>query len=206
MAATAIFLLISMLIQSQINFGKTLASPEEADLKVDFCEDCQILIGGLFPVHAPHSSLLKTDENKFFFNSSDDDELSFKSKCGEIKKERGIQRMEAMLYAVDLINKDSNLLKNMKLGVKIYDTCDRDTIALDKSVNFLSDHFLLNTKDIATDFVCDEDDEYTYYPTRNDQAIYKRRIVGVIGAASSSVSVQVASLLRLFQVILVKSV
>lgn len=52
--------------------------------------------------------------------------------CGEIKKERGIQRLEAMLYAIDLINNSTDLLPNIKLGAKIYDTCDRDTIALEK--------------------------------------------------------------------------
>jgi ABC-type branched-subunit amino acid transport system substrate-binding protein len=40
----------------------------------------------------------------------------------------------------------------------------------------------------------------TAVPQKNEDRIYKRKIAGVIGAASSSVSIQVANLLRLFQV------
>ncbi len=38
---------------------------------------------------------------------------------------RGLQRMEAMLYAVDRINQDPGLLPDIRLGVNILDTCSR---------------------------------------------------------------------------------
>jgi hypothetical protein len=148
--------------------------------------------------------------------------------CGEIKKERGIQRLEAMLFAIDLINNSTELLPNLRIGAKIYDTCDRDTIALDKCLKFVSDHFLINDAEIVNDFSCPLTNEYTKHfyngafnsidnnnnnnqkqqatsvstlvPQKNEDRIYKRKIAGVIGAASSSVSIQVANLLRLFQV------
>uniref|UniRef100_T1K818 Uncharacterized protein n=1 Tax=Tetranychus urticae TaxID=32264 RepID=T1K818_TETUR len=54
-----------------------------------------INIGGLFPMH----------------DAGDEQHL-----CGSIKEGKGIQRMEAMLYAVDMINNDTNLLPNLTLG------------------------------------------------------------------------------------------
>ena len=50
-----------------------------------------IISGGLFPVHKPSS-----DKGK---------------DCSNIVYTRGIQRLEAMLYAVDEINKDPTLLR-----------------------------------------------------------------------------------------------
>lgn len=54
-----------------------------------------INIGGLFPMH----------------DSGDEQHL-----CGSIKEGKGIQRMEAMLFAVDMINGDDKLLPNLTLG------------------------------------------------------------------------------------------
>ena len=133
-----------------------------------------------------------------------------------MKKERGIQRLEAMLYAIDLINNSTDLLPNLRLGARIYDTCDRDTIALEKCINFVSDYFVLNDERITSDFSCMSPSGPASFNTRNSalgwtmmtaapplknvDAIHRRKVIGVIGAASSSVSIQVANLLRLFQV------
>lgn len=188
--------------------------------KLEFCEQCDIFIGGLFPIHGPkyarHSK--KTPDDQFSSNSesinyfsttttmSVDSYIQSEIICGEIKKERGIQRLEAMLFAIDLINNSTNLLPNLKLGARIYDTCDRDTIAMEKSLNFVSDYFLLKEENIANDFTCLSNNPSlidlanNFKPKKNKDAIHKRKVVGVIGAASSSVSIQVANLLRLFQV------
>jgi hypothetical protein len=207
-----------------INFLLFLAKySHQDDKRVQYCENCNFYIGGLFPVHAPKSR----DNNKYNYYAKLDQQVNNKprisiennkeimfdidslsiegSSCGEIKKERGIQRLEAMLYAIDLINNSSSILPDIKLGAKIYDTCDRDTIALDKCVNFIGDHFILNNKNYENDFTCKSNDsisnsKYSFVPVKNKQEIYKRKVVGVIGAASSSVSVQVANILRLFQV------
>jgi hypothetical protein len=123
-----------------------------------------------------------------------------------------------MLYAIDLINNSTTLLPSIKLGARIFDTCDRDTIALEKCVNFVGDYYVLNNENIANDFSCERVPANSIYenkyganinnnnninsmiPRKKQDAIYKRKVVGVIGAASSSVSIQVANLLRLFQV------
>ncbi|KAB0393473.1 hypothetical protein E2I00_000177 [Balaenoptera physalus] len=130
--------------------------------------DGDIILGGLFPVHAKGERGVP---------------------CGELKKEKGIHRLEAMLYAIDQINKDPDLLSNITLGVRILDTCSRDTYALEQSLTFVQ---ALIEKD-ASDVKCANGDPPIF--TKPD------KISGVIGAAASSVSIMVANILRLFKVI-----
>ena len=60
--------------------------------------------------------------------------------CGKVQDRLGIQRLEAMLYAVDQVNKNSSLLGNVRLGLDVYDTCSSETVALDKTLNFIHGH------------------------------------------------------------------
>lgn len=129
--------------------------------------DGDISLGGLFPVHA------RGHDGK---------------PCGELKKEKGIHRLEAMMFAVDLINKDPELLPNITLGARILDTCSRDTYALEQSLTFVQ---ALIERD-GSDVRCANGDPPIF--TKPD------KIVGVIGAAASSVSIMVANILRLFKV------
>ncbi|CAG11839.1 unnamed protein product, partial [Tetraodon nigroviridis] len=129
--------------------------------------DGDISLGGLFPVHA------RGHDGK---------------PCGELKKEKGIHRLEAMLFALDRINNDNNLLPNITLGARILDTCSRDTHALEQSLTFVQ---ALIEKD-STDVKC---------LGGGSPIITKpERVVGVVGASSSSVSIMVANILRLFKV------
>jgi metabotropic glutamate receptor 2/3 len=59
------------------------------------------------------------------------------TRCGPINKDRGIQRLEAMLFAIDKINSDPNLLGKIKLGAIILDTCSSDSYALNQSLEFI---------------------------------------------------------------------
>lgn len=59
------------------------------------------------------------------------------SPCGAVKEEKGMQRLEAMLYVLDEINADNNLLPNTTLGALILDSCSSDTYALDQSMEFV---------------------------------------------------------------------
>ncbi len=126
-----------------------------------------ITLGGLFPIHArgPHGL-----------------------PCGELKKEKGIHRMEAMLYALDQINSDPELLPNLTLGARILDTCSRDTYALEQSLTFVQALIQKDTSDIRC--------------SNGEPPIIRKpeRVVGVIGASASSVSIMVANILRLFEV------
>uniref|UniRef100_A0A671YXG9 Glutamate metabotropic receptor 4 n=1 Tax=Sparus aurata TaxID=8175 RepID=A0A671YXG9_SPAAU len=129
--------------------------------------DGDISLGGLFPVHA------RGHDGK---------------PCGELKKEKGIHRLEAMLFALDRINNDNNLLPNITLGARVLDTCSRDTHALEQSLTFVQ---ALIEKD-GTDVKC---------LGGGSPIITKpERVVGVIGASSSSVSIMVANILRLFKI------
>uniref|UniRef100_A0A667XNI2 Glutamate metabotropic receptor 8 n=1 Tax=Myripristis murdjan TaxID=586833 RepID=A0A667XNI2_9TELE len=129
--------------------------------------DGDIILGGLFPVHS------RGDRG---------------TPCGELKKEKGIHRLEAMMFAIDLINKDPELLPNITLGARILDTCSRDTYALEQSLTFVQ---ALIEKD-GSDVRCANGDPPIF--TKPD------KIVGVIGAAASSVSIMVANILRLFKI------
>lgn len=73
-----------------------------------------VVFGGMFPMH----------------------ERGGTEPCGSIKEEKGIQRLEAMLYALDQINRDPVLLPNITLGALILDTCSTDTYALEQSMEF----------------------------------------------------------------------
>ncbi|XP_061617462.1 glutamate receptor, metabotropic 8a isoform X6 [Phyllopteryx taeniolatus] len=129
--------------------------------------DGDIILGGLFPVHSRGDRGMP---------------------CGDLKKEKGIHRLEAMMFAIDLINKDPELLPNITLGARILDTCSRDTYALEQSLTFVQ---ALIERD-GSDVRCANGDPPIF--TKPD------KIVGVIGAAASSVSIMVANILRLFKI------
>ncbi|KAG5274723.1 hypothetical protein AALO_G00139440 [Alosa alosa] len=130
--------------------------------------DGDISLGGLFPVHA------RGHDGKA---------------CGELKKEKGIHRLEAMLFALDRINNDHSLLPNIRAGsaswiLRAFAT----TAALEQSLTFVQ---ALIEKD-GSDVKC----------LGGGAPIISKpeRVVGVIGASASSVSIMVANILRLFKV------
>ena len=115
-----------------------------------------IYLGGLFPVHANPGSA---------------------ARCGRIL-DLGVQRLEAMVHAVQLVNNDSELLPGMELGFSIKDTCINSNYALEQSLSYVTSNVQIRTGTSTNDTLSG--------------------VSGVIGAASSSVSIAVASLFRLF--------
>ncbi|XP_067095484.1 metabotropic glutamate receptor 7-like [Osmerus mordax] len=126
-----------------------------------------LTLGGLFPVHARGADGMP---------------------CGDIKKENGIHRLEAMMYALDQINIDDQLLPNITLGARVLDTCSRDTYALEQSLTFVQALIQKDTSDVRC--------------TNGEAPVFVKpeKVVGVIGASASSVSIMVANILRLFQI------
>ena len=111
---------------------------------------------------------------------------SMGGQCSDRFRSSGFQRMEAMLFAIDSINSNSSLLPGMSIGYDIRDTCVSENIALDESIDFV--------------FESDQLEVESCGGMLNGNASDRVKVSSVIGASSSSVSIPVASLLRLFKV------
>lgn len=119
-----------------------------------------LVLGGLFPVHEKGGVT-----------------------CGPRIYNRGVQRLEAMLFAIDQINRDKNILPGISLGVHILDTCSRDTYALNQSLHFV--RASLSNLDISI-LECTDGSTPRVRKTASAGPIF-----GVIGGSYSSVSLQV---------------
>ncbi|CAG0893388.1 unnamed protein product [Darwinula stevensoni] len=106
----------------------------------------EIVLGGLFPIH----------------------EKGEHAPCSPAFYDRGLQRLEAMLFAIDRINADPVLLPHIRLGVNILDTCSRDSYALNQSLEFI--RASINTID-TSGFECSDGREprrkYAHMPVAN---------------------------------------
>ncbi|CAI5454294.1 unnamed protein product [Caenorhabditis angaria] len=131
-----------------------------------------IIIGGVFPVHSK--------------SSNGDD-------CGEIAETRGVHRVEAMLYALDMINAQKDFLRGLKLGALILDSCSNPAFALNQSLEFVRD--MIGSSD-AKDYTCSDGKTPQISAKHRD----KKSVAAVVGGSYSSVSVQLANLLRLFRI------
>ena len=122
--------------------------------------NADIILGGLFPVHSTIPA-------------------SNGGQCTDAVREQGIQTLEAMLYAIDAINSDPDLLPNITLGYDIRDTCQSEKIGLDESADMVlvkgSESFLGNSDKT--------------WPA----------VMAVIGPLQSAVSIPIANFFRVFQ-------
>ena len=127
------------------------------------------IIGAMFPIH----------------------NLVGGGKCGyDINDQDGIQNLEALLFSLDIVNE--NILREIgvKLGVIAMDSCYSDTVALERALMFVKlrqDGTELNTRT----WVCGDGSV--------PQFVSSGKLIGVVGAATSGVSIQLASFLRLFK-------
>uniref|UniRef100_A0AAQ5ZI56 Metabotropic glutamate receptor 5 n=1 Tax=Amphiprion ocellaris TaxID=80972 RepID=A0AAQ5ZI56_AMPOC len=136
-----------------------------------------IIIGALFSVHhQPPAD--KVHERK----------------CGAVREQYGIQRVEAMMHTLDRINADPYILPNISLGCEIRDSCWHSAVALEQSIEFIRDSLVSSdeAEEWGTTMKC-ADPSAT--PMRG-----KKPIVGLIGPGSSSVAIQVQNLLQLFNI------
>ncbi|XP_034966553.2 metabotropic glutamate receptor 1 isoform X1 [Zootoca vivipara] len=139
--------------------------------------DGDVIIGALFSVHHQPPAE-KVPERK----------------CGEIREQYGIQRVEAMFHTLDIINSDPVLLPNITLGSEIRDSCWHSSVALEQSIEFIRDSLISirDEKDALGRCLPD--------PAYHHQVREKKPIAGVIGPGSSSVAIQVQNLLQLFDI------
>lgn len=136
-----------------------------------------IIIGALFSVHhQPPAD--KVHERK----------------CGAVREQYGIQRVEAMMHTLDRINADPKILPNVTLGCEIRDSCWHSAVALEQSIEFIRDSLV----------AADESEEAGAGTRCADPSATpmkgKKPIVGLIGPGSSSVAIQVQNLLQLFNI------
>ena len=140
------------------NFGMT--SEEINDTRLRGFRDVQnkdFVLGGLFPVHSG-------------------------SDCKTLRQQRGLERLEAMLFAIDRINNDTNLLPNLTIGYDVRDTCSEETTGLDEALDMIVRSGSL-TVDVSMQCV--------------QAGNGSTRMAGIVGAAASSVSTPIATLLGL---------
>ncbi|KAF7206511.1 metabotropic glutamate receptor 5-like [Nothobranchius furzeri] len=134
-----------------------------------------IIIGALFSVHhQPPAD--KVHERK----------------CGAVREQYGIQRVEAMMHTLDRINADPTILPNISLGCEIRDSCWHSAVALEQSIEFIRDTLVSN----------DEEESQARCAAEAGSLLLqgKKPIVGLIGPGSSSVAIQVQNLLQLFNI------
>ncbi|XP_028173175.1 metabotropic glutamate receptor 2-like isoform X1 [Ostrinia furnacalis] len=104
--------------------------------------------------------------------------------CGPVMAQGGVQALEAMLFALDEAARARLGPPGVALGAHVLDDCDNDTYGLEMALDFIKGS-ISNIDD--AEYAC------------NATAV-RKVISGVVGAASSVTSVQVANLLRLFKI------
>ena len=100
-------LLLTLMLFADLTFGKILKRK-----RIVLYGD--LMIGALVPVHEQPS-----------FKDNEDLSHGQRRKCGVIRDQYGVQRVEALLYILDKINNKNitNLLPGIKLGLEIRDEC-----------------------------------------------------------------------------------
>ncbi|XP_064459778.1 metabotropic glutamate receptor 2-like isoform X2 [Ornithodoros turicata] len=109
--------------------------------------------------------------------------------CGPIMPQGGVQALECLLFTLDWVNNNKDFLPGISLGTYVLDDCDKDTYGLEQAVDFIKGS-IGNIGDGT--YRCPDGSS----PRHEKQAV----ISGVLGAASSVTSIQVANLLRLFKI------
>ena len=132
--------------------------------EIYYCDQCDVILGALAPVH-----------------QKDDDKSNFGKCKNEAFNVWAMPRVEALLFAVDQVNNDSNILADMKLGIHILDTCGIDTVATEEAKKFIQKE---KCNHVNSDFHFDgKCNNHTHF-------------VGVVGEMYSSVSKSLTTFLQ----------
>ncbi|XP_064633068.1 metabotropic glutamate receptor-like [Lineus longissimus] len=124
-----------------------------------------INIGAIIPVHQYH----------------------FNAPCGGSLRELGVlQRMEALVFAVEEINNRTDLLQNITLGYIILDDCYKESTAVGKALQF-----------VTAKGTCDAN-VTTSQHCSNETTSYD--VIGLIGSESSANSMSIAKISNLYKI------
>lgn len=145
-----------------------------------------LMIGALVPVHERPSA--KQAQSRI---------------CGAVREQYGIQRVEIAFRTIDSINADPNILPNITLGVEIRDSCWHSPIALEQSIEFIRDAMAASEQKqvvaaAASALPVQVADSANSSVAQcaphllRQQSKKVKNIVGVVGPASSTDTVQVS--------------
>lgn len=148
-----------------------------------------VMLDGLAPVHYPPG----TREQDPAQNSHG----VFSYHCGGPFNFRGLQHAEAILYAVDQINKNKTLLPGVTLGVDIKDTCNSVDHTIRESLQFgFIRAAYTQAEDLERIQACGSTTNASALAMENK----RNKGVAIIGAAYSGITIAVANLAGLFHV------
>ncbi|KAL1454712.1 hypothetical protein MTO96_027839, partial [Rhipicephalus appendiculatus] len=139
----------------------------------------EFVIDALFPVHQPP-----------------DAKNAHTRTCGEVREHFGIQCVEASLQVIDDINRSNTLLPNVTLGIEIRDSCWYSPTALEQSLEFIRE--AISAQETSGGGGPNVTELPAVCPKGPDRRV--KNLVGVIGPASSDVTIQVQNLLQLFNI------
>ncbi len=164
-----VHLTLVLIVQCQLGYLDhktvfTLGDDRSEQAQYAYSHLADLNIGGLFTIH----------------------EFSKTEPCGPDLRETGIvQLIEAMVYAINQVNRSPLILPNVSLGFVILDDCMKPTTALAQTLHFMP----LNTRPSDR---CERNcyhQSHTFYD-----------VIGVIGAESSPSSIMMANLLGIFEI------
>ena len=141
-------------------------SCSDAPLYVD-CVDGDVILAGLFSIH----------------------EKTAKDECGTTLNAQQLANAEAMIYAIEQVNKNPYLLSDIRLGYRIFDTCGIPARANTMAFSFVINNALnKHIQEVNTT----QEEINGFLPVN----VSKRPIALVIGPVDSASSVVVANTLQ----------
>ena len=99
----------------------------------------------------------------------------------------GNENLEALLYAIDTVNSDPNLLPNLTLGYDIRDTCGSEKVGLDEAIDIIYSNGRIEIESCSCELY------------QKNNLTFNTPVVAVIGTSFSSVTLSVAGLFHLFK-------
>ena len=155
MASTTTFL--DMLVLSFTYF--TLVSTKSSDCSISYSVPGDINLGGIFSFYTDPKSPCVAQNN-------------------ETINPRGVFLAEAMRFAINEINHDTSLLKNLTLGFRIEDDGWAENVALGHTVKLLEEH------------VC----------SSNNDTVNAASVVGIVGLSRSATTIPATRLAELYNI------
>lgn len=127
-------------LSASVSFGvEAASSPSTVYKRNKIVLEGDLMIGALLPVHEQPG-----------YNDNEQLGSGAKRKCGVIRDQYGVQRVEALLYMIDKLNDKNrtNILPGIKLGLEIRDECWETSIALEETIDFIKDTISINEHEI----------------------------------------------------------